>query len=84
MKFKKLTAMLTAFACAGVLASSVGMTASATVYDQCDVNQDGLVNTSDVIALNKYLMGQLYVPNYNQMDANRNQIVDSADVDWIF
>ena len=83
MKFKKLTAIFTALACVGVLASSFGMTTSATDSEPCDVDGDGYVNILDAITVNRYLIGDGYVQYYNQLDANRNLIVDSADVDCI-
>lgn len=47
------------------------ITASATTYDNCDVNRNGYVETADLILLNRYLAGQFSVSNYNQLDVNR-------------
>lgn len=79
MKFKKIAGMLVSLACFGVMTTSV----SALAYDPCDVDHDGYVDTLDVISINKYLLGQYYLPNYKQMDANRNCVVDPSDATYI-
>ena len=58
------------------------MGAGAT-YDACDVNHDGSVDITDVIALNHHLLGTKYYTNYNQLDANRSHTVDKADATCI-
>lgn len=55
-----------------------GMTVYAD-YDPCDVNHDNLVNMADALCINSYLNGNLYCPNYNQLDANRDLSVDVKD-----
>ena len=54
------------------------MGAGAT-YDACDVNHDGSVDMTDLIAINHHLLGTKYYTNYNQLDANRSHTVDKAD-----
>ena len=44
--------MVTTLVCAGVLASSLETTISATSSEPCDVNGDGIVNILDVITVN--------------------------------
>ncbi|MBQ8964980.1 trypsin-like peptidase domain-containing protein [Ruminococcus sp.] len=56
---------------------------SATLYDPRDVNHDGDINVTDVLAVQGYLLGYLRVDNYNQLDANRSMTVDEADVKCI-
>ena len=79
MKIKKLISMLTAFACSVVLTVPL----SAMAYDPCDVDHDGQVNILDVITINRHLAGTYFISNYNQLDANQNLIVDSADAQCV-
>lgn len=82
MKLKHATASLLAALLAVCALPSISAQAI-TTYDPCDVNHSGAVDIMDVIVLNRYLIGDLYVPNYNLLDANRNQIVDYADGDCV-
>lgn len=50
-----------------------------TTDDPCDIDQDGDVDLLDAVKLNRYLMGDYYVPQYSRLDCNRNGIVDAAD-----
>lgn len=81
MKFKKI---LSGAIAAVTLATSVGMfQVSATTYDNCDVNRDGVVNVTDLILLEKYLSGIFSVSNYNQLDVNKSLTVDAVDSECI-
>lgn len=92
-KLKKMLAILLAVPAIGC---SVSMTVNAEElipmeegitslndYDPCDIDQDGDVDIADVLTLNQYLAGLLYVPDYDRMDANRNYIVDYTDADYV-
>ena len=61
---------------------SMPLSASAT-YDSCDVNHDGVVSLTDVVAVNLFLLGTHYYTNYNQLDANNSHIIDYADTKCI-
>lgn len=52
-------------------------------YDSCDINQDGYVDSSDLVLLRKYLNGVYSITNYNRLDTNQNLIVDSSDADCV-
>lgn len=58
-----------------------GMTfpVSATTYDNCDANRDGVVNVRDAAAIASYRSSNVYVPNYNQLDADKNLVINSMD-----
>lgn len=75
---------MAALAAALLLGSiAVPLSAGAVTYDPCDVNHDGSVDISDVIAINQYLCGAKYFRNYNQLDANRSHTVDAADAQCV-
>lgn len=59
-----------------------GLTAYAD-YDPCDVNHDNSVTMADAIYIAYYLNGNLYCPNYNQLDANRDLSVDVKDKECV-
>ncbi|MDE6776781.1 MAG: trypsin-like peptidase domain-containing protein, partial [Oscillospiraceae bacterium] len=67
----------------GLVGGAIPMSASAVTYDPCDVNHDGSVDILDVLSINRYLSGQKTVKDYNQLDANKNLIVDSTDADYV-
>ena len=79
----RITKVLSSLVAAVTLAVSVGSVASATTYDPCDVNYDGVVNIRDSAAVKKYLEGNLKHYNYYQFDTNRSYIVDNADIQYI-
>lgn len=58
------------------------MGTSAAVRDK-DTNNDGSIDILDVIMLNRYLLGQFYVSNPAEMDANGNYIISPADTNCI-
>ena len=76
MTFKKILSGAIAVA---TLVTSVGMFPVSAAYDVCDVNRDGVVNVRDVSAIASYRAGNVYVPNYNQLDADKNLVINSMD-----
>ncbi|MBR2913841.1 MAG: trypsin-like peptidase domain-containing protein [Oscillospiraceae bacterium] len=74
---RRVTAAAIAALC--LCSATTSLFAGATTYDACDVNHDGSVNMTDVITINRFLLGADYYPNYNQLDANRSHTVDAAD-----
>lgn len=76
MKFKKILSGAIAVA---TLVTSVGMFPVSAAYDVCDANRDGVVNVRDVAAIASYRVGNVYVPNYNQLDADKNLVINSMD-----
>lgn len=61
--FKKLAGAVTASLLC-LIASAFPLSASATIYDDCDVNHDGDVDILDTICLSRYLNGTYDVVNY--------------------
>lgn len=62
----------------GTMTWNVGtIVSSATLFG--DVDGNGTINISDVVALNKFLNGKGVLKNYNDADANVNGILDSVD-----
>lgn len=56
-----------------VISATTGITASAsTIYG--DVNNDGVVGTSDTVALNKYLSGMISNINMKYADVDKNTV----------
>ncbi|MDE5565042.1 MAG: trypsin-like peptidase domain-containing protein [Oscillospiraceae bacterium] len=76
---KFVAAVLSAVICLGTLA--VPVTASA--YDKMDLNKDGKVNIMDTIYINRYLMGQHYVPDYNRLDVDNSMTIDCNDANCL-
>lgn len=76
-KIKKFLASVSALtmiaACSSVSASALTAPAS------YDVNGDGTVNISDVVAVSMALMGDWKPSNLSDIDANQNGIVDDLD-----
>ncbi len=68
-----------AFAMAAVSLFSLTPMGAGATYDPCDVNHDGSVDMTDLIAINHHLLGSKYYTNYDQLDANRSHTVDKAD-----
>lgn len=48
-------------------------------YSPYDVNRDGYIGVADLTPIIRYLAGVYSVTNYNQLDVNRNLVVDEAD-----
>ncbi len=55
----------------------LSLSASAVQYD---ANNDGVVNSDDVLFIQKYLSGLIDVTNLSKLDINQNHIVDKVDV----
>ncbi len=51
--------------------------------DNLDVNNDGAVNSSDTVFLNRYLLGLQDVTDLNKMDVTGDFIVDSMDLAYM-
>ena len=75
---KKLAASIATFTTVATM--SIGsFSVLATTYDNCDVNRDGVVNVRDISAISRYREGNVYVPDYSQLDADKNLVINSMD-----
>ncbi len=78
---KKLYALALA---ASMLASVAPMGASAAEYvAQLDTNGDGSVSMTDVLLVNRYLLGAGYVSDPSDLDADANGVITSGDAQRI-
>ena len=59
------------------LGSMSALSSSAAILG--DVNNDGKLDVSDVVTLNKFLAGEGVLSNYNVADTNANGIIDGVD-----
>ena len=76
MKFKRFIAAVSA---AVVICVSSAVSVSATAPASYDINGDGDVNVSDVVCINRALIGKWKPSNLSSIDANQNGIVDDLD-----
>ncbi len=77
-KIKKMFAACMATLIAGAtLGSMSALSSSAAILG--DVNNDGKLDVSDVVTLNKFLAGEGVLSNYNVADTNANGIIDGVD-----
>lgn len=77
-KIKKMFAACMATLIAGATLGSISaLSSSATILG--DVNNDGKLDVSDVVTLNKFLAGEGVLSNYNVADTNANGIIDGVD-----
>lgn len=79
---KKVTKIFSGVVAAATLATGVGsvavsVKATATLYG--DVDNNGVVEMSDYIALGKYLNGTTDLINIDNADVNNNAIISEAD-----
>ena len=66
-----------------ISAMPLSASAATTSYKKGDINGDGIVNSSDVLALNKFLHGSAGARNYliaERLDLNRDYIIDNNDL----
>lgn len=68
-----------------VLTSAVTLLSAQTIpivaaTNPLDVNGDGAVTITDAIIIQRYLVGDYRVPDYNKLDVNKSMTIDDADV----
>ena len=69
-----------------ISAMSLSASAATTSYKKGDVNGDGIVNSSDVLALNNFLHGSVASKNgtmAERLDVNKDGVIDKNDLDII-
>lgn len=76
-KLKRLVATVFVVTLAAAMAGMMPVSADEILYG--DINNDGVVNISDVISFNKYLSGIYDLYNYEVADVNCNCIIDAVD-----
>lgn len=62
-----------------MLSASAMLPVSAATINYGDTNNDGVVDLSDLIYLNKYLSGMCEISNYEAADVNCSYTVDVVD-----
>ena len=79
LNFRKWLSAGIASVIAGTMIGTMATTtASATTYVG-DVNGDGYVQITDVVALNRFLAGQGVLSDYTVADTNANYVIDNVD-----
>lgn len=81
-KFKKIVAAMMIVSMM-VVSSAGTVSVTADNYDRCDVDRNGLVQTLDIVYVNKYLSGVNAYTNYNQLDTNGSLTVDIEDYNCV-
>lgn len=90
MRIKKLAGILTSLACANLLLTPLeigaesleeaGTMSSTRYYNSCDVDRNGIVNSSDYALLSRCLTGMSYISDFYRLDTDCNGIVNNADL----
>lgn len=79
-KIKKIFAACMATLIAGATLGSMSALSSSAALMLGDVNCDGSIDITDVVALNRYLAGRCELKSDFTPDTNQNYIIDQVDV----
>lgn len=81
-KLKRLVSTVFAVLMTATVSGMMPVSADEIVYG--DINNDGVVNISDMIAFNKYLNGIYDLYDYEVADINCNCIIDAVDSEILY
>ena len=79
-KIKKIFAACMATLIAGATLGSMSAMPSSAALMLGDVNCDGSIDITDVVALNRYFVGRCELKSDFTPDTNQNYIIDQVDV----